>query len=508
MNALVGVTLVALHAVAFVAWAPSCRRAELVLDVATGLPPGLVARTEVAGAAPGLVFHRYTVAYRGGFSRSVGVAQLAGPFQDPARPACSGRVVVGQRLLDDGAGGPGTVASEVAAALDAELSGAEFLGAGPYERLSHVSLRWAEVAHHPEDTKLLGADGAPHGYVRATATIELERLDIKLVVALVPEASARELAFRTEVRAELDLGNKVLTWASDRLGVNKLATRIARRQLDGALVKAFAPPPPFPLPGGHRLAFGYCDGPVEIVEGRAGALPFAVRFETGARTIAPPRRGPARHAPLADGGLLAIDLDLDALNALLHELWRTGFLDQRLAAAGLDRRFNDDPIVGEFLTLRISPPRLALPPVVAVAGDKLQLAADARVTIRDGTRETIGRVWGALDFTIARGTGTAVAPLAVSLGALELSCERTPTTLVPCYADLVGALRDRGGELQGELTRQLTAMLAQIFVDQRVGASDLTADLVIRGVTPSLAIAGDNASLHLALDAALAAKRP
>ena len=62
--------------------------------------------------------------------------------------------------------------------------------------------------------------------------------------------------------------------------------------------------------------------------------------------------------------LVALD-DEDALNALLYELWRSGYLDRRLAGAGLDRRFNDDPLVTELLSIRISPPRLALPPVIA-----------------------------------------------------------------------------------------------------------------------------------------------
>jgi hypothetical protein len=219
--------------------------------------------------------------------------------------------------------------------------------------------------------------------------------------------------------------------------------------------------------------------------------------------ILPPRHGPAAHPPLGANGTLAIDLDLDATNALLYELWRAGFLDARLAAAGLDRRFNEDPLVTEYLTLRISPPVLALPPVLAAAHGKLQLFADARVTIRDGTTPTVGRIWGGLDFAFA---ADAVSAVAVDLGTLELSCERTPTLLVPCYADLVGALRDRGSQFHGELTRTFTKLLSDIFVDQRVGASGLTADLVIRGVVPSVKITGDNASLHLELDASLIAK--
>ncbi|MEO8706122.1 MAG: hypothetical protein ABI867_39195 [Kofleriaceae bacterium] len=521
MKALAGVAIVAIHVIVFVVYVPSCRRPELVLDVPANLvddaamvrpgdsrPIGRVpsdlhgARVDAVGGKPGLRYTRYAVDYRGGFTRTVGVASLTGPFQDPAKPACSGRVVLGQRLLDDGKASPGTIAGELVKTLESELKGESFVGIGDFVRASKVSLRWADLAHHPADVALVGM--APNGYVRATATLEFDRINIPLIVTLMPEPTSKQLAFRIAARAELEFGNRVMQWVSDKIGGDKLATRLARRQIDGALITALAPPPPFALPGGHALTFTYCDGPPEIVDGVAGALPFAVSIGsvTSAPQILPPKHGPAKHQPLADGGALAIDLDLDATNALLYELWRVRFLDARLAEAGLDRRFNEDPIVTEFLSLRISAPVLALPPVLGTANGKLQLFADARVTIRDGGTNTVGRVWGGLDFTF----GKHLAPIAVELGALELSCERTPTQLVPCYADLVGALRDRSSQFQGELTRVFTKLLADIFVDQRVGAAGLTADLVIRGVSPTTLIDGDNASLHLELDAQLTPK--
>ena len=153
----------------------------------------------------------------------------------------------------------------------------------------------------------------------------------------------------------------MLQWASDKLGGDAFATRLARREIDAALITTLAPPPPFELPDGQMLRFVYCDGPPEIVDGVSGALPFAVAIGTAAgappdgqppgRPLLPPRRGPAPHVPLGNG-TLAIDLDLDGANALMYELWRSGLLDRRLADAGLDRRFNSDPIVTEFLTIQ------------------------------------------------------------------------------------------------------------------------------------------------------------
>nr|MBA3397888.1 hypothetical protein [Deltaproteobacteria bacterium] len=409
---IVGIGLVAAHAVAFVLVVPSFRTADLSLEIpaelivgpqpAGTLPEELEGRAihELAGTA-GLRHARYSVTYRGGFTRSVGVSGLVGPFQDPAKPACTGRVVVGQKLLDDGAAGPATIAGEVKRTLAAEMEGESFVGIGKFEGVEGVSLRWAQVAGHPEDWGTV--EDAPHGYVRATARLKFDRIDIPIVVALIPQMTREKLDFKIVARAQLELGNSALQWISDRLGGDKLATRLARRQIDGSLITALAPPPPFDLPGGHRLTFGYCDGPPEIIDGHSGALPFSIeigRVGSGKTVspVLPPRRGPAAHAPIASNGSVAIDLDLDAANALLYELWRSGFLDRQLAAAGLDKRFNTDPIVTEFLSLRISPPVLALPPVLGVGRRGLQMFADARVMIADGDTKTVGRVWGGLDF--------------------------------------------------------------------------------------------------------------
>jgi len=205
----------------------------------------------------------------------------------------------------------------------------------------------------------------------------------------------------------------------------------------------------------------------------------------------PPQFGASTRNPPAANTQIAIDLDIDALNAVLFELWRTGWLDARLREVGLDTRFNTDPIVTEYLSIRISPPKLALPPVIS-AGDagKLRLAADARVAIEDGA-STVGRVYGALDFTLSN----ALEP-SVDLGALELACERRPNILVPCYGDLVSAVRDRGDEFHGALTDAFARLIADIFVDRQVGADGLPAELVITGAAASL---GGPATLHLEL---------
>lgn len=506
MKVLFGVALVAAHVVAFLLLVSHCRGTELTIELRAPLasptlaldgelPPAIAPRVEVAleQDAPGLARRTWTTRYRGGYQRSIGAAQLVGPFQDPAGRACSGRVVVGQRLLD-------AFAAPMKTALEAELRGEGFVAIGDFVRVTKFTLRWAQLAAHPED-KFVKA--APHGYVRVTATLVFERVEVPLTVALLPEVTDATARFAILARAELDFGNRFVQWVSNKLGGDKMATRFTRRQIDDAIVTALEPPPPFAV-GGQTLTFTYCDGVPEIVEGTYGALPFRVVIGhvDGNKTILPPLRGPAPKQLIAPGAALAIDLDLDALNALLYELWRTGYLDQRLAAAGLDRRFNTDPIVTEFLSVRISPPRLALPPVLHAKGQGLRLAADARVAIADGTQQTIGRVWGGLDFAF----GSKVEPISVDLGALALSCERTPTRLVPCYADLVNAVRDRGADFHGELTQTFATLLRDIFVEQRLSDSALPVELVIKDVSPSVMTNSRNASLHLDLDAELVAK--
>ncbi|HEY0193466.1 MAG TPA: hypothetical protein VGC42_20255 [Kofleriaceae bacterium] len=506
MKAASGAALVVAHVLGFAALARQCRGRELVVELAAPpaspalaldghVPAALADRVEITDtpAGPGLHHRTWRVRYRGGVEREVGAAQLVGPFQD--RPACTGRVIVGQRLLD---GGPGTVAAAMQAELTSQLRGLSVFPIGDFVRLDALHLRWARLEQHPGERALVGA--APHGYVRADATVVFDRVRVPLEVALVPEVARGRLTFRIAAHADLAFDSGAMQWLSDKLGAARIATRLARRQIDDALVTALAPPPPFQLAGGQTLRFEYCAEPVEIADGRSGALPFSVAIGRAADPrILPPRLGPGpRPAPSASTSL-ALDLDLDALNALLFELWRGGFLDRQLAGAGLDRRFNSDPTVTSLLSLRLAPPTLRLPPVLSVAGAGLRLSAEAAVAIHDGQATTHGRVWGGLGFRFApRG----VVPVTVELDELALTCERSPTVLAACYGDLVAAIRGRSDELHGALTRTFARLLSEIFVG-RLGAAGLPAELEVRGVTPSVTATATNATLHLELDAAV-----
>jgi hypothetical protein len=481
LAALAGIVIVAAHAAGFAWLARHSGGTELTMEA----PPLLG-----DGPTPGLHRVRTSVEYRGGHVREVGATQLVGPFQDPAAPACSGRVVVGQKLLD-------AMAPVMKDMVQTEMRGIDIFPVGEFKRVKSLALEWARIESSPGDRRLVGKQGAPDGYVRANTTVVFDRGEVDLLVAFIPQRSPTSLSFRIAAIADLAFNNAVLRWVGDRLGADRIATGVARDQIDDLLVTTFAPPPPFELPGGQTLQFIYCDGPIEIADGSYGTLPFAVAFSplANAPQVLPPRFGAgARPAPSPDT-TLALDLDVDALNALLFELWRTGWLDRELADVGLDRRFNTDPIVTDYLSIRISPLRLALPPVIAPHQGVLRLAADARVAIGDSASATTGRVFGALDFRFMQPASTDL-PIAVELGALELACERSTPTLVPCYSDLVAAIRGRGAEFHGALTGAFTELLDDIFVDRHLGAPGLPAELVIASVVPGVTGPG---TLHLQL---------
>lgn len=478
MKPAIGLLLVALHAAGFVWLARRSAGTDLVVELRD--PRSIEGSVQTDRAVvttetrPGLQRRRWTATYRGGFTREVGATQLVGPFQDPKAPACSGRVVVGQRMLDE-------MAPILQTAVERQLRGSDIFPVGAFLHLRSLSLRWAA------------------GHVRADAQVSFERAEVALAVQLIPERTQTALEFRIAAVANVDFKNAVLRWLSNKLNANTIATRVAEDQIEDILVTTLAPPPPFELPGGQTLQFAYCDAPLEIAEGRYGALPFAVVI--GAHDQLPPRFGlHARPAP-APTTKVAIDLDPDALNAMLFELWRSGWLDRRLAEVGLDRRFNTDRLVTDYLAIRISPLRLALPPIISPSRDgSLRLAADARLAIDDGARRTNGRVFGALDFRFATADRPEL-PVSVELGALELACERSPKTLVPCYGDLVASLRSRGDEFHGALTDAFAKLLADIFIERRIGTATVPVELVIRRVVPSVTAGG---TLHLELDGKLA----
>ncbi len=515
---LVGTAVLAGHAAGFTPALRLLDRPDLTVDVTTPtvaprfgiagtLPDGIGSRVTIdvdggppgAALGPGLHAQRWTARYRGDITRSVTTVQLAGPLQDPAMPACSARLAIGQALLDDGAAGPGTLAAIARRELTTALTGVSEIGIGDFKAVKSIGLRWASADKHPEDKALLGKAGAPDGYVRASAIVAFDNVDVPLVLAMVPGRGGTKPSFTVKVDAKLDFDNRALQWLSDKLGGNKLATKLVDQQLDELLVTALEPPPPVPLPGGRTLEFTYCDGPLQIVDGTFGALPVAVVIHPApgaAAVILPPRRGPATHAPADATTGITLDIDLDGLDAILFELWRQGLLDEQLAGLGLDTAFNTDPTVAELLSIRISPLRLTLPPTLAVRAGQPAISAELALAVGDGTTSVPAKVWGAVQLRLGD------APSA-DLADFELTCEPRPGHLVPCYGDLVGVMRTRAPAAHDLLTSSLTDLLDRLFVGAEFGTEGLPAKLLVRGLRTSAHTdaATGNGHVRLALDA-------
>lgn len=472
---------------------PTSARPSLRGDVPAALRARVRQRgDELPDDAAGLRRWRWRAEYRGGHVREVGASQLVGPFQDPTAPPCGGRITLGQALLDDGAAGPGTVAHLVRELLRRELAQQGGFPLGDFSAVRALELRWAERAAHPQDVDLVPA--AARGYLRATAELEFQRVTVPVTLAVIPRVVEGELRVEVTARASLRFGSAVAQWLSDHLGGDRLATKLTRRQLAATLTSSLAPPPPLPLPGGGELTFRPCDAP-SFVEASHATLPFSVELAPapGAPQLLPPALGgpvpwrglaPPPGAPPAPRPI-ALELSVDALNALLHGAWRAGLLDRQLAGSRLVERFHADPLVATYLSLRLTPPWLSMPPVLAVHRGGLRLAADSALTVEDGALHTLGRVWSAVQIS----TGAAGGPaLRAELAELELACEARPRVLSPCYADLVAALRDRAADFSAPLTALLADLVHELFTQRTVGTPELPAELLVRSATPTLSV--------------------
>lgn len=495
-----GVALFAAHVAALPLLIKTCHRDELVvhldapvsadrLTIDAELPEGIRddVRVELDGnlrtkglGKIGAGMHRveWSMRYRGGFERRVGWTQLVGPFQAAATAPCSTRVIVNQSVLDDGSASPGTIAHMVTTQIETELDGFSQFGIGDFERAQNVRVIWRSAEQLAESGWLDKIDdpipdGAMvGGWVQVQLTIVFERVNVPVEVAVIPVIANNELTMVAAIEARLDVGNRLLQWVADLFQADWFATKIASRELDNAIIETLGAPPPLELPGGRTLTFRYCPHePIEVVPAEYASLPVIIEFtdKDGLRPVAlgsvRPRDYVKTRAPLS------IELEVDAINALLFELWRTGFLDEQLDDAGVEARFNDEPIVADMLSLRVEDIDLALPPTAWHAGPSggFMLGADATLTIRDGDTTTRGRAFSTVGFHFV-GKDTTQIAAQLRLDDLALTCEPNPGELRPCYGDLVDAMRSRSDEIHGELTRLFTEYFNLLVLNQTLGS--------------------------------------
>ncbi len=454
-------------------------RARLLVD---GEEIGPAAATVDLARPPGLHRVEWRARYRGGVERRVGWTQLVGPFQDPARPPCSARLLVGQRFLDDGRAGPGTLAHLLARLVEHQMSGFEAFPVGSFERVRAISMRWASPAGEA-------------GHLRVVLELGFTRAALELTIRIAPRLAGKEIALTSRTEARVRLRSRFVQWVSDLIRGDEIAGRMARREIGAALDDIMTAPPPLPLSGGRVLQLTYCpDRDIEVVGGSHAAVPLAVDLATAStaarragRAAAPILLpGDLGSAPAAMTAPLAIELDGNALNGLLYVLWGSGYLDEALAGSGIVDRFHRDPIVAELLSVRARGPWLPLPPTLTPsrrAGQSYEIGVASSLWLEDIGLRTPAHIFGRAAFAgptehrpaqselVARsGVPSSEAPR-LSLHDLGLTCEPEPGLLEPCYPELAASLIERAPEVHGELSAWFGEVLAELLIDREIAPS-------------------------------------
>jgi hypothetical protein len=489
------------------------RAAGARLEVEANLPPGLAGRTRLfldgqdSGPAENLAeltaqpvapaLHRleWRAAYRGGVHRRVGWTQMTGPYQDPAQPPCGARILFGQRLLDDGAAGPGTIAHVLASLVDTQLRGFERWPVGSYQRVKALALDWVG----PEV-------GAP-GHLRVAVDLALTTATIGLTVRLVPRVQNGELLLDARTEARVDLDNRIYQWAVDLINGDEILSRLARSQIAGALDDLLTVPPPLDLGGGRSIELGFCrDRDVEIVSGQYAAVWLEARMAPAAAAGARNGRtgGPtllAAEPPLPPRPLAApigLELDGNALNGLLYVLWATGWFEEALAEARVVESFHRDPVVADLLSVRVRGPILPVPPTVTASrqpGASYQLGIASTFWLEDGDLLTPAHLFGRAGFELRQN----IADVALTLGELGLTCEPEPGRLEPCYPELAAELVARAPELHGELSSWFGRVMSELLVERDLTPPDSPARFRIERTDVVAPPAGRHGPLRLEL---------
>jgi hypothetical protein len=425
---------------------------------------------------PGLHRIEWRARYGGGVERRVGWTQLVGPFQDPARPPCSARLSIGQRFLDDGRAGPGTLAHVLAGLVAREMRGFEAFPVGAFERVRAIAMRWS------------GPAGGVGGHLRVALELGFRRAALELTIRIAPRLVDRRLRLDSRTEARVRLHSRIAQWVSDLIDGDELAARVARGEVTAMLDGIMTAPPPLPLGHGRELQLAYCaDRDIDVVAGSHAAVPLAVELgpaaasarragRVGAPILLPGALGPAS----AMRGPLAIELDENALGGLLYVLWASGALEQALGESGILDRFHSDPVVAELLSVRAHGPALPLPPTLTRSrrpGQSYDISVASTVLLEDGGLHTPAHIFGRAGFELTR---EARAAPRVSLHDLGLTCEPEPGLLEPCYPELAGTLIERAPELHGQLSSWFGDLVTDLLIDREIAPAGAAARFRLR----------------------------
>jgi len=455
---ILGVLVLAANAALFAVAADACTRPGLRVDVARGTT-GAPATVRTAGQTPGVTRTEWSVRYRGGFERSVGVTRLTGPAQDPDHPPCDVRLHVGQTLLDDGKASPGTVAHLLRRELDRALAGEDIWGVGRFREVSYVAMRWT--------------DAVEGGALRIDLKVRFSKATVPVTIYATPEIRDRVLRWNTDTHASVKFQGRArnlfvalfrLQDEADDIATDESTAEV--RRVTDALNEALGAPPPVELRDGRALQVLYCDEPVHVVDRTRATISFAIVPLDRGEPLPIHRRRTDESVPALDGAApLTMDMDLDAINAVLHFLFATGALDEDIERAGVKDWFNEAAMVKRLLSVRIDELRLAMTPDVALhAGPAapFEIAAEATLVLADGDTVTPSRLFGRVAFDLGTDDEGRLRPR-LQLTQLSLSCEPSPGILEPCYGAVVEAARTHAPQLHGPvadaMSEQFDAML-------------------------------------------------
>ncbi|MBL4636470.1 MAG: hypothetical protein JKY56_21610 [Kofleriaceae bacterium] len=428
---------------------------------------------------PGLHYGQWSTHYRGGKTRSVGHSQLVGPFQDPAAPPCSTFLLIGQSFLDDSSGGKAasenTLVHVIGKQVRSELRGIDMWPLGEFESMSRLSLRWirweSDKKQKPWQQRLSIIQGgaAPQGHLEVEFTAEFENGKVPLSLKLTPIIEDESLRFELSVRAKLDLDNRLYQWVANRFDGNDRVSKLIKGQIRSQLRYLLDKPPPIPLGNGAFLPLEFCrDTQITFSPNGYVAVPLAIGVTD--KLPAPPLRkhsGKPSDLPMKTG--LAVEIDENGLNAILHALWSSSMLDKHLANS-LVRSFNEQETVKNFLSIRLREAFFHLPPTITLDSEFI-LRATASAVIEDQETQTDARLFTQINFGLdilepASGTSNAL-----GLRTMELSCLQGAGVLQSCYAGLMSQVRANQAPLQDLLTNSFTQLLTKLLTKREISDS-------------------------------------
>jgi hypothetical protein len=207
------------------------------------------------------------------------------------------------------------------------------------------------------------------------------------------------------------------------------------------------------------------------------ALPMALNLDGAAflpPLLPPPLapQGTEGKAPLRKAMTtpLAIDMDANALNAILHKLWSSKLLDRELAKT-LVRSFNEQETVKNFLSLRLQSAHFHLPPTLHLSDAKepmFRLRAAAKMRIQDQSLLSEARLFTQLDFGLKLLGGEASTPDDVRMRHLEMSC-LAEDTLHSCYSEILAQVRANQAPLQLTLAQSFRSLMRRLLIERDIG---------------------------------------